>query len=89
MTYQFEKFTTECRKKLRLIELQGLASQLTKTTDCEDAFQLAQLCYQFATKFINSGISKDVLDNVCSACAALMVAAMFAEAVNDGLVCHG
>ena len=88
MTYQFQRITTECQKKLRLIELQGLASQLSKTTDCEDAFQLAQFCSQFATKFINSGISKDVLDNVCSVCTALMVAAMFAEAVNDGLVCH-
>ena len=86
MTYQFERFTPECQKKLRLIELKGLASQLSGATDCEDAFQLAQFCSQFATKFINSGISKDVLDNVCSACAAVMVAAMFAEAVNDELV---
>jgi hypothetical protein len=88
MTYQFEKFTPECRKKLRLIELQGLASQLSKTTDCEDAFRLAQFCSQFAIRFINSGISKDLLDHVCSACAALMVAALNTEAVNDGLVCH-
>jgi hypothetical protein len=88
MTYQFQRITPECQKKLRLIELQGLASQLSKTTDCEGAFQLAQFCSQFATKFINSGISKDVLDNVCSVCAALMVAAMYAELVNDGLVCY-
>jgi len=88
MTYRFERFTPECRKRLRLIELQGLASQLSKTTDCEDAFRLAQFCSQFATRFINAGISIDVLDNVCSACAALMVAAMYTEAVNDGLVCH-
>lgn len=88
MTYQFDNFTTECRKKLRLIELQGLASLLSKTTDCEDAFRLAEFCSQFATRFINAGISKDLLDNVCSACAALMVAAMYTEAVNDGLVCH-
>ena len=86
MTYQFQTITPECQKKLRLIELQGLASQLSKSTDCKDAFQLAQFCYQFANKFINSGISKDVLDDACSACSALMVAAMFAEAVNDGLV---
>ena len=88
MTYQFQIITPECQKKLRLIELQGLASQLSKSTDCEDAFQLAQFCSQFATKFINSDISKDVLDNVCSACAALMVAVMYAELVNDGLVCY-
>ena len=86
MTYQFQMITHECQKKLRLIELQGLASQLSKTTDCEDAFRLAQFCSQFATKFINADISKDVLDDVCSVCAAIMVAAMFAEAVNDGLV---
>lgn len=88
MTYQFENFTTDCRKTLRLIELQGLASQLSKTTDCEDAFRLAQFCSQFAAKFFNASISKDLLDNVCTACAALMVAAMYTEAVNDGLVCH-
>lgn len=86
MTYQFQIITPQCQKKLRLTELQGLASQLSEMTDCEDAFRLAQFCSQFATKFINSGISKDVLDNVCSACAALMVAAMYTEAVNDGLV---
>jgi len=56
MTYQFERFTPECQKKIRLIELQGLASQLSETTDYKDAFQLAQFCYQFATNFINSGI---------------------------------
>jgi hypothetical protein len=88
MTYQFERFTPECQKKLRLIELQGLASQLSETTDYKDAFQLAQFCYQFATNFINSGISKHVLDDACSACSALMVAAMFTEAVYDGLVCY-
>lgn len=88
MTYQFQIITPECQKKLRLIELQGLASQLSKTTDCEDAFHLAQFCSQFAYKFINSDISKDVLDDVCSVCAALMVAAMYAELVNDGLVCY-
>ena len=88
MTYQFQRITPKCQKKLRLIELQGLASKLSKTTDCEGAFQVAQFCSQFATKFINSGISKDMLDNVCSVCAALMVAAMYAELVNDGLVCY-
>jgi hypothetical protein len=88
MTYQFQIITPECQKKLRLIELQGLASQLSKSTDCEDAFQLAQFCFQLATKFINAGISKDVLGNVCSACAALMVAGMYTEAANDGLGCH-
>ena len=88
MTYQFQRITAECSEKLRLIELQGLASKLSETTDCEDAFQLAQFCSQLATKFINAGISKDVLGNVCSACAALMVAGMYAEAANDGLGCH-
>jgi hypothetical protein len=88
MTYQFQRITPECQKKLRLIELKGLASKLSKTTDCEDAFQLAQFCSQLATKFINADISKDVLDRVCSACAALMVAGMHTEAANDGVVCH-
>ena len=88
MTYQFQRVPPECQKKLRLIELHGIASQLSKTTDCEDAFRLAQFCSRFAAKFVNGGISKDVLDNVCSACAALMVAAMYTEAVNDRLVCH-
>lgn len=48
MTYQFERFTPECQKKLRLIELTGLASQLSKSTDCQDAFQLAEFCHYYA-----------------------------------------
>ena len=88
MTYKFKRFAPKCRKTLRLIELQGLASQLSKTTDCEDAFRVAQFCSQFATRFINAGISRDVLNNVYVACAALMVAAMYTEAVTDGLACH-
>lgn len=88
MTYQFERFTSECQKKLRLIELQGLASQLSKTTDCEDAFWLAQFCHSYADNFIDATVPKDVLANAGNACAALMVAAMYTESVNDGLVCH-
>ena len=83
MTYQFQIITPECQKKLRLIELQGLASQLSKTTDCEDAFQLAQFCHSYADNFIHATVPKDVLANAGSACAALMVAAMFIETIND------
>ena len=83
MTYQFKRFTPECQKKLRLIELQGLASRLSKTIDCEDAFRLAELCHSYANNFMRAPVRKDVLANVGSACAALMVAAMFMETVND------
>jgi hypothetical protein len=83
MTYQFQIITPECQKKLRLIELQGLASQLSKTTDCEDAFRLAQFCHSYADNFIDATVPKDVLANASSACAALMVAAMFMETIND------
>ena len=83
MTYQFERFTPECQKKLRLIELQGLASRLSKSTDCEDAFRLAQFCHSYANNFMRAPVLKDVLANVGSACAALMVAAMFMETVHD------
>jgi hypothetical protein len=83
MTYQFERFTPECQKKLRLIELQGLASKLSKTTDCEDTFQLAEFCHSYADNFIHAAVPKDVLADACSACAALMVAAMFMETIND------
>lgn len=83
MTYQFQIITPECQKKLRLIELQGLASQLSKTTDCEDAFWLAQFCHSYADNFIDATVPKDVLANAGSACAALMVAAMFMETIND------
>ena len=83
MTYQFQKITPECQKKLRLIELQGLASQLSKTTDCEDAFRLAQFCHSYADNFIHATVPKDVLANAGSACTALMVAAMLMETIND------
>jgi hypothetical protein len=83
MTYQFQRITPECQKKLRLTELQGLASKLSKTTDCEDAFQLAQFCHSYADNFIHATVPKDVLANAGSACAALMVAAMFMETIND------
>ena len=83
MTYQFERFTPECQKKLRLIELQGLGSRLSKTTDCEDAFMLAQFCHSYANNFIHAAVPHDVLANVGNACAGLMVAAMFMETVND------
>lgn len=83
MTYQFERFTPECQKKLRLIELIGLASQLSKATDCEDAFRLAEFCHAYANNFMHAPVPKEVLANVGSACAALMVAAMFMETVND------
>ena len=83
MTYQFQRITPECQKKLRLIELKGLASQLSKSTDCEDAFQLAEFCHSYANNFMRTPVPKDVLANAGSACAALMVAAMFMETVND------
>ena len=83
MTYQFERFTPECQKKLRLIELTGLASQLSKSTDCEDAFHLAEFCHSYADNLIHATVPKDVLANVGSACAALMVAAMLIENIND------
>ena len=83
MTYQFQRITPECQKKLRLIELKGLASQLSKSTDCEDAFQLAEFCHSYADNFIHASVPKDVLVDADGACTALMVAAMFMETVND------
>jgi hypothetical protein len=83
MTYQFQKITPECQKKLRLIELKGLASQLSKSTDWEDAFQLAEFCHSYADNFIHASVPKDVLADAGCACTALMVAAMFMETVND------
>lgn len=83
MTYQFQIITPECQKKLRLTELQGLASQLSKSTDCEDAFQLAEFCHSYADNFIHATVPKDVLANAGGACTALMVAAMLMETIND------
>lgn len=83
MTYQFQIIAPECSKKLRLIELQGLASQLSKTTDCDDAFQLAQFCHSYADNFIHATVPKDVMSNAGGACTALMVAAMLMETIND------
>lgn len=83
MTYQFERFIPEWQSKLRLIELQGLVSQLIKTTDCEGTFRLAQFCHSYANNFMRAPVPKDVLANVGSACAALMVAAIFMETIND------
>lgn len=83
MTYQFQIITHECQKKLRLIELQRLASQLSKSTDCEDAFQLAEFCQSYADNLIHATVPKDVLANAGGACTALMVAAMLIENIND------
>ena len=83
MKYQFQRITPECQKKLRLIELKGLASQLSKSTDWEDAFQLAEFCHSCADNFIHATVPKDVLVNAGGACTALMVAAMLMETIND------
>lgn len=83
MKYQFQRITPECQKKLRLIELQGIASQLSEITDCEDAFRLAEFCHSYADNFIHATVPKDVLANAGGACTALMVAAMLMETIND------
>jgi len=93
MTYQFEKFMLEIGpkdrvKRLRLVELQGIATRLIRTTDCENAHWLAQLCSAYATAYIYADVSEEVLAVIHRVCQALMVAAMHAEALNDRLVRH-
>lgn len=93
MTYQFKRFMPgigpeNCVKRLRLVELQGIATRLIGTTDCENAHWLAQLSSAYATAYIYADVSEEVLSGIDRVCHALMVAAMQAEALNDRLVRH-